>query len=137
MTDVHGAAGKAFAAGRDDEAMRTLIDAFDGAGTFAALSGERRARIMQNARFFKAITASSDPFPSIAPADVQALRIPTLVIRGANTDALHRLVTERLAALLPDARLIVIPNAGHGSPRQNPSAFSKAALDFLVAVQRR
>ena len=65
MTTVHGQAGKAFASGNDEAAMRIFIDAFDGVGTFDSLPAERRVAVLQNARFFKAVTSSSDPFPNL------------------------------------------------------------------------
>jgi pimeloyl-ACP methyl ester carboxylesterase len=131
MTTVQEPARLAFAAGNDESAMRIFIDAFDGNGTFDGLPAERRAAIMQNARFFKATTSSIDPFPALPKDKVRRLGMPVLIIRGENTDELHRLVTEELGRMLPNAERVTIPQAGHGSPRQNPQAFTAAALDFV------
>ena len=117
--------------------MRILVDAFDGDGTFARLPEPRRASVMRNARFFKAVTASSDPFPNLPKEAVARLTLPVLVVRGENTDALHRTVTEEVERTIPHARSVVIPRAGHGAPRQNPEAFIAAVLDFLEAADRR
>ena len=131
LTSVQGPAKKAFDAGNDEAAMRVFIDRFDGAGTFDSLPTERRLSVMQNALFFKATVASSDPFPNLPKDKARRLNIPTLVIRGANTDELHRLVSEEVSRVVPQADLMVIPEAGHGSPRQNPAAFNAAVLAFL------
>lgn len=131
MTTVHGPAGNAFDAGHDEAAMRIFIDAFDGVGAFDGLPAERRAAILLNARFFKALTASSDPFPHLPKDRVRQLRMPILIVRGANTDELHRLVTEELGRVVPTAQRATIPQAGHGSPRQNAAAFNAAMLEFL------
>jgi pimeloyl-ACP methyl ester carboxylesterase len=131
MTTVQGQAGKAFAAGNDEAAMRIFIDAFDGVGTFDRLPAERRAAVLQNAGFFKAVTSSSDPFPNLPKDRVRLLRMPILIVRGADTDELHRLVTEELGRVVPNAIRVTIPQAGHGSPRQNVVAFNAAMLDFL------
>ena len=96
-----------------------------------ASCGERRSAALQNAKFFKAIVASSDPFPNLPKDQARRLNIPTLVIRGANTDELHRLVTDEVRRVIPNADLVIIPQAGHGSPRQNPAAFNTAMLGFL------
>jgi len=114
--------------------MRLFIDSFDGPGTFDALSPERRAAVMHNARFFKALTSSSDPFPNLPKAAVRRLHMPILIVRGENTDELHKLDTEELGRLLPNARRVTIPHAGHGSPRQNPDAFNAAVLEFYHHV---
>jgi pimeloyl-ACP methyl ester carboxylesterase len=134
MASVHEPAGAAFVAGNDEAAMSILIDAFDGRGAFSRLPPERRAAIMQNARFFKAITASSDPYPSLPKDAVARLDMPVLVIHGANTDELHKFVTDELARVLPKATRVVIPAAGHGSPRQNAPAFIANVVDFLNGV---
>ncbi len=131
MATVHEPAGKAFARGDDEAAMRIFIDAFDGRGAFDGLPAERRRTVMDNARFFKAITSSLDPFPSLSKAGVRRLRMPVLIIQGADTDELHRLVAEELGRLIPEAARVTIPQAGHGSPRQNPLAFNAAVLEFL------
>lgn len=136
MEKAHWPAGKAFAAGQDEAALRILIDAFDGDGTFAGLAAQRRAQIVQNARFFKAVTASSNPFPDLAKDAVAALKAPVLIVRGERTDELHKFVTDELARALPSARSAVIPQAGHGSPRQNAPAFIEAVRQFLDQAKR-
>jgi non-heme chloroperoxidase len=131
IATVHKPAGDAFAAGNDEAAMRIFIDAFDGRGTFDGLPDERRAAVMANVRFFKAITSSSDPFPNLSKDAVRRLQMPVLIVRGADTDELHRMVTEELARLLPDAERLIVPGAGHGFPRQNAPVFNAAVREFL------
>lgn len=131
MTTTHEPAGKAFAAGDEEGAMRIFIDRFDGQGTFDSLPPERRKVVMQNAGFFKAITASSDPFPNLSREKVKKLYMPVLLIRGEHTKELDKLVYEELAGTIPNVQRKIIPNAGHGSPRQNPAAFNAAVLEFL------
>lgn len=94
MTTVHEPAAKAFEAGDDKAAMRVFIDAFDGRGAFDGLAADRRRTVMENARFFRAITSSSDPFPNLPKEGVRRLRMPVLVVKGADTDELHALVVE-------------------------------------------
>jgi pimeloyl-ACP methyl ester carboxylesterase len=136
MDNVHRQAQKLFAAGREEDALRILIDEFDGAGSFDRLPPERREVVMQNAGFFRAVTASAEPFPNLDRARVRRLPRPLLVVRGQHTDALHRMVSEHLASLVPQAKSVVIPDAGHGSPRQNPRIFTEAVQTFLAGVSR-
>ena len=117
--------------------MRLLINRFDGPGAFDSLPQERRRTVMQNARFFKAVTASSDPFPNLPREKVMRLSMPVLLIRGANTKELDILVSEELARTIPKAEKVIIPQAGHGSPRQNPTAFNAAVLAFLEKARRK
>ena len=136
MTSVFEPAAAAFKTGDDEAAMRILVDGFSGTRRFDNLSTEGRDAIMQNARFFKALTSSSDPFPEISKERVKRLRIPILIVTGENTINLHKLINEELARLLPNAEQATIPNAGHGSPRESPQAFNEAMLTFLIRFRK-
>ena len=135
MTTIWEPAAEAFKTGDDGgatRAMKILVDGFAGTGRFDNLSPEARSAAMQNSRFFKASTSSSDPFPNLSKAGVGRLRIPVLIITGENTIRIHKLVNAELARLLPKAEQAIIPKAGHGSPRENPQAFNEAVLKFFA-----
>jgi pimeloyl-ACP methyl ester carboxylesterase len=112
--------------------MRILVDGFAGTRRFDNLPPEARAAVMQNSRFFKAVTVYSDPAPHFSKESVKQLRIPILIITGENTFKLPRVINQELERLLPNAERATIPNAGHGSPRENPQAFNEAVLRFLT-----
>jgi pimeloyl-ACP methyl ester carboxylesterase len=121
----------AFKAGDDQGAMRILVDTFGGAGRFDRLPPEGRTVAMQNSRFFKASTASSDPFPALSKEKVKRLNMPILIIRGEHTLKINKFVNAELARLLPKSEQAIIPEAGHGSARDNPQAFNEVVADFL------
>jgi len=98
---------------------------------FDKLPAPTAEAMMQNALAIKAINSSSDPFPKISKDKLRRLKIPTLIITGENTVKIHKFVNEELARLLPNAKEVIVPKAGHGSPRENPQFFNEAALDFL------
>ena len=132
MTTMWEPATAAFKAGDDQGAMRFLVDGFTGKGSFDKLPPGSRAAAMQNSRFFKANALSSDPFPNLSKDKVRRLRIPVLIVTGENTIEIHKLVNEELARLLPKAEQVIIPKAGHFSPRENPQAFNDALLKFFA-----
>ena len=134
---THERAKPAVLAGDDATAVSIFIDAFDGAGTFASLPAEHRQTILQNASYFRAITLASNPYPFLPKDSVARIDVPALVVRGAQTHDLDVFVSNELVRVLPHARLVVIPNAGHGSPRQNPTAFMAAVFDFLAEATAR
>ena len=136
MATVHEPAGQAFAKGDIEGAMRILIDSFDGAGAFKKLPAENRTAIMANARFSQALTASSDPYPNLSRSAVARLATPILIVKGVETDELHKLVTEEVGRVLPQAQRVTIAWAGHASPRQNPDSFNYAMLEFLGAASK-
>lgn len=132
MNRIWEPAAAAFKEGDDQRAMRILVDGFAGAGSFDGLPPEGRAVTMQNSRFFKAATLSSDPFPELSKDKVKRLSIPILIVSGEHTIKLHEFVNEELARLLPKAERAIIPKAGHGSARENPKAFGEEVINFLV-----
>jgi len=136
MQKIQQPAQAAFAVGDDVGAMRFFVDGFATAGRFDGLSLEARDAIMQNAGFFKMLTRSQNPYPELDRRKVRGLRIPVLVITGEKTVEIHRRIDEELSRLIPRARSATIPNAGHGSPRENPRAFTEVVQNFLATSGR-
>ena len=114
-------------------AMKIFVNGMAGADRFDVLSTEARADAMRNARSIEALCLSSDPFPVLSRAELSRLRVPTLVVTGENTIRIHKLVNGELVRLLPNVKSVTIPGAGHGSPRENASAFNRAVLGFFLA----
>jgi len=65
----------------------------------------------------------------------RSVQVPTLLVRGAESDVLTQEVAERTVREMPRARLVVVPNAGHSVPGDNPDAFTTAVLEFLDDVE--
>ncbi len=66
--------------------------------------------------------------------DVRAIRCPTLIIKGGESDILSGESAEKLQAAIPGSRLAVVPGAGHSVMGDNPSAFVAAVRPFLRAL---
>jgi pimeloyl-ACP methyl ester carboxylesterase len=61
---------------------------------------------------------------------------PTLVVRGAASDILSPDTADRMAdEVIPDARLAVVPRAGHSVMTDNPEGFEEALAGFLLAEE--
>jgi pimeloyl-ACP methyl ester carboxylesterase len=56
---------------------------------------------------------------------------PTLFVRGASDGLVSQAYLEGYARLVPGARMLTIPDAGHAPHIEQPEAFVKAALAFL------
>jgi esterase len=57
--------------------------------------------------------------------------VPTLVVRGAESDVFHEEDAERLVQRLPDGRYVTIPRAGHTVQGDNPKDLAEALREFL------
>jgi pimeloyl-ACP methyl ester carboxylesterase len=73
--------------------------------------------------------------PAIAPAALRTIRAPTTIADGDHEQFISRTHTERLAALIPDARLVIMPNVSHGGPLQDPDAFHRVVEHLLAAAR--
>ncbi|UCI17893.1 alpha/beta hydrolase [Mesorhizobium sp. B2-1-8] len=64
-------------------------------------------------------------------ADLRSIKQPTLVVNGVKDDMISVKNSYYLVENLPNAMLLVFPDAGHGSLFQYPSYFSKHVQEFL------
>ena len=63
-----------------------------------------------------------------------SIRVPTLVVVGADDRVTPPAVAEAMAQAIPGARCAVIPGAGHVAPLEQPLAVSRVLSDFLESV---
>ena len=66
-------------------------------------------------------------------ADLAQIRVPTLVICGAEDALTPPADSDAMAATIPGATLVMIPTAGHMSNLEQPFAFNAALQQFLAA----
>ncbi|MGH7678236.1 MAG: alpha/beta fold hydrolase [Gemmatimonadaceae bacterium] len=74
--------------------------------------------------------------PPTRLAQVNAVRVPTLLVHGDHELAWFRQFNDTLQARLPNARRAVIENGGHGAHFAHPDRFNRAVLDFLQNLPR-
>ncbi len=65
------------------------------------------------------------------PHRLQRIKAPTLFLRGASDGLVSAAYMDAYAKLVPGAKTLTIPEAGHGPHQEQPQAFAKAVLDFL------
>jgi 3-oxoadipate enol-lactonase len=63
-----------------------------------------------------------------------AIRLPTLIVAGADDQATPVARSEDIQRRIPDSRLEVLPEAAHLSNWERPEAFNRALLGFLEGV---
>jgi len=66
----------------------------------------------------------------------RGVSVPTLLIRGGESDVLSQAIAERAATEMQRTRLVVVPGAGHSVPGDNPDSFTEAVQDFLDDFER-
>lgn len=64
-------------------------------------------------------------------ADLARINVPTLVVRGAESNMLSVQTAMKMQQTLADGRFVEVPHAGHLVQGDNPVAFEQVVRDFL------
>ena len=124
------AAVEKIAAGDVEGGLELFIDALEGKGTWRKVPASAKQEVRDNARtLLGQINEQRQPY---ARADAEAIRSPTLFIGGANTPGTLPVVLHALAAHVPGARVVILPNTSHFMLEQDPVGFCAAVLEFLA-----
>ena len=109
------------------------------AGSAAARGLPHRAAVEETLR----LTILEQPVASIQAAlgalgsrpdmteAMRHVRVPTLLIAGAEDAITPPECLERAEEIMPCARLLIVPQAGHMTPLEAPAVFNAAVLEFL------
>lgn len=125
---------RAFLEGRYDLAVRLLTQGINGTGPGEASTPGGLMRRLRNANAMRALAMSDDPYPALDEAALRDLTVPTLLLQGSRTQAVHRATFQALSRLLPRARVQVVEGAGHGIHRDAPDAFNRTVREFLSGL---
>jgi len=117
------------AAGDLEGGLRVFVDGINGPGAWDKLApGDRMMREDNAYTLLAQVNEGRQPYGKV---EAEALSVPPLFIGGADTPGLLPIVLKALAATVPGAKRVMIPNAGHSMFRQQPKAFCAAVLPVL------
>jgi pimeloyl-ACP methyl ester carboxylesterase len=57
--------------------------------------------------------------------------VPKLLVVGAEDQITPPACLARAEEIIPEARLLIVPHAGHMAPLETPTVFNAAVLEFL------
>lgn len=126
--------GRFFALGDDglDGFMRRFVGWWQGEGAWDALPAPSRAAMLKTAAKTYAEVRALLSY-EVDLAALAALRVPTLVIAGEESPAAAVAVCRALAKALPDARLDLVPGAGHMGPLTHVRAVNELIAAHVSA----
>lgn len=101
-----------------------------GAGRDEAEAILRRAIMAQPVPTIQAALAALGDRPDMTEA-MRHVRAPTLLVVGAEDAITPPACLEAAEAIIPDAKLLEVPLAGHLVPLEQPEVFNRAVLEFL------
>jgi pimeloyl-ACP methyl ester carboxylesterase len=69
--------------------------------------------------------------PNFTDAQLRSIRVPTWIVDADRDEAIKREDTDHMAATIPDAGELILPNVSHFAFIQAPAMFNGALFDFL------
>lgn len=69
--------------------------------------------------------------PDLKPADIKTIRAPTVIAGGAYDQFIKPTHFEELAHLIPNAKLVIMPNVSHSGLLQDPLSFHREVAVLL------
>lgn len=84
------------------------------------------------AAFVDAISKMWATQPNWTAAQLATISVPVVVVDGDHDEAIKRPHTEQIAARIPGAGLLILPNTSHFSFLQDPAQFTEAVQRFLI-----
>jgi pimeloyl-ACP methyl ester carboxylesterase len=118
-------------AGDVDGGLLGFTDAIDGEGTWASRPEAVRQILRDNA--FTLLGQSNDQRQPYSLADTASIKVPTLLVGGAQTRGILPVILRALAANIKDAQSAMIPGATHPMFSQQPGKFCDEVIAFLSA----
>jgi pimeloyl-ACP methyl ester carboxylesterase len=84
-------------------------------------------------QYFGPISANAVPFPDRRPR-LTEIRCPVLILQGADDARFPPETGHEGQAAIPRSELHIIPKAGHGFHREEPTLTNRLILEFLRRV---
>jgi pimeloyl-ACP methyl ester carboxylesterase len=122
------AAARAFACFPfNDEEIAVAHDAgyFEAAGRYVP----NLLNLLQQAMAYEGPTADD-------PAVLGAIQAPVVVLLGADTKPFFTASARHVADHVPNARIQVIPGAGHAAPLTHPEALAEALIELFAPAHQ-
>ena len=123
------------AGGAIDCGLRAVVDFWSGHGTFDRSSEERRRKLSEM------VPAVLQDFSRCFSEhwtleDLSALTMPVLVLTGMDSPEIAQNVATKVANAVPQARLAILPGAGHMTPVHEPEWVNPRIYEHIVHAER-
>ena len=124
------------------QAANVTVDGVDPAvatnatfGTYIERMGKDYAKFSKTPDQYNAFVEQISKMWASEPAwtkeQLAAIKVPTAIVLGDHDEAITRVHTDYMAAIIPGAKLIILKDASHFAMLQDPAGYTKAVLDFL------
>ena len=117
--------------GEPESAFRSYFEYYNGTeGAWSRLPEDTRVRLLSIADTVATALVAVHASPT-KPHDCAAISMPTMLVRGSQTDRVHSRVTQLLAEAIPEARLEIVNGAGHMLSLTHPTVVARLMADHI------
>lgn len=128
----------AFAANTVPEGVDPAVESNATFARYIELMGEQYKKISPTPGEYDAFVEQISQMwanqPNYTKVQLQAISVPVTVFDGEHDEAILHAHTEEIAATIPGAKLVILPEASHFAMWQQPQAFNAAVRTFLDAL---
>ena len=125
----------AFAANTQTTGVQDGVEKNPTFARYITRAGHEYARLSATPKDYDAFVAQISKMwesePNWTDAQLKSIKAPVWVVDGDHDEAIRRAHTEYIAATIPGAGLLILPNTSHFAFLQNPTLFNAALLNFL------
>jgi len=128
---VRQPAAAAMMAGDAEESIRIFCDGVLGQGTFASLSPEMRAVMLDNAPELKLEFEATELISPFTFDDARRIVAPTLSIEAGASPRYRTVIARKFAECVPSAERVLAEGSPHAVHFMSPAKFNGLVLQFL------
>lgn len=125
----------AFAANTQTSGVKDAVEKNPTFAAFIERAGKEYAKLSPTPKEYDAFVEKISHMwasqPNWTDAQLQSIKTPILIADGDHDEAIKREHTEYMAATIPSAGLLILPNTSHFAFLQDPALFNAAVLGFL------
>ncbi|PRA11737.1 MULTISPECIES: alpha/beta fold hydrolase [Pseudomonas] len=125
----------AFAANTQTSGVKDAVEKNPTLAAFIERAGKEYAKLSPTPKEYDAFVEQISHMwasqPNWTDAQLQSIKTPILIADGDHDEAIKREHTEYMAATIPEAGLLILPNTSHFAFLQDPALFNAAVLGFL------
>lgn len=118
--------------GQREKALQEFLYSVIGREGYDRLSERVKAVMMDNVHTLEPMLNGMSAGLAFNGQHAAQIQAPTLLVEGEHTTPLFRATVRALAGVIPRAERFVMPRVSHGLHLEEPTAFSRVALEFLA-----
>jgi pimeloyl-ACP methyl ester carboxylesterase len=125
----------AFAANADVSGLRDGLDKNPVFGAYLKRAEHEYKKLSPTPDQWDSLSAALgkmwSTLPAFTPYQLRSMRVRITIADGEYDEAINQTHTRYMAATIPGARVVILPNVSHFAMLQNPREFNAAVLEFL------